>query len=60
MAGCGCKKNNQQTVTETNTVTTQNQTSMNDVQQNNIIDDQQVDLLVKKIEQINNSLEQTK
>jgi hypothetical protein len=33
---------------------------MNDVQQNNIIDDQQVDLLVKKIEQINNSLEQTK
>jgi hypothetical protein len=60
MAGCGCKKKNQQTVTDNNTVTVQNQTSLNDVQQINLIDEQQVDLLVKKIELINNSLEKTK
>jgi hypothetical protein len=51
--GCGCKKNNQTTNQISNNVmVTENQTK-NDTQEINIIDQQQIERLVKKIEQIN-------
>jgi predicted TIM-barrel enzyme len=57
MAGCGCKKNNQTTNQISNNVmVTENQTK-NDTQEINIIDQQQIERLVKKIEQINDSSE---
>jgi ribosomal protein S15P/S13E len=53
--GCGCKKkNNQTTTTSTNTVVIKEGTTQ--TQQINVME-QQVDLLVKKIEEINNNLE---
>ena len=58
--GCGCKKRNQTTVQPSNTVVmTESQTTTTDVQQINLVDQQQVEQLVKKIEEINNSLEET-
>jgi len=55
--GCGCKKSNQtNNQTSANVVLNETQTT-NDAQQINLIDQQQIDRLVKKIEVINNSLE---
>jgi hypothetical protein len=54
---CGCKKNNQtNNQSSSNVVLNETQTT-NDSQQINLIDQQQIDRLVKKIEIINNSLE---
>ena len=56
--GCGCKKRNQTPVQPSNNVViTEGQT--NTTQQINLVDQQQVEQLVKKIEEINNSLEET-
>ena len=57
MGGCGCKKNNQtNNQSSSNVVLNETQTT-NDSQQINLIDQQQIDRLVKKIEIINNSLD---
>jgi hypothetical protein len=56
--GCGCKKRNQTPVQPSNNVVmTEGQTTT--TQQINLVDQQQVEQLVKKIEEINNSLEET-
>jgi|LauGreDrversion4_2_1035121.scaffolds.fasta_scaffold09660_13 hypothetical protein len=56
--GCGCKKRNQTPVVpSSNVVMTEGTSTTNDVQQINLIDQQQVEQLVKKIEEINNSLD---
>lgn len=58
--GCGCKKRNQTPVQPSNNVVmTEGQSTITDVQQINLIDQQQVEQLVRKIEEINNSLEET-
>jgi hypothetical protein len=58
--GCGCKKRNQTSVQPSNTVVmTEGQTTNNNVQEINLVDQQQVEQLVKKIEEINESLNQT-
>jgi hypothetical protein len=55
--GCGCKKRNQTPVQPSNTVVmTEGQST---TQQINLVDQQQVELLVKKIEEINDTLEET-
>ena len=56
--GCGCKKRNQTPVQPSNNVVmTESQSTT--TQQINLVDQQQVEQLVKKIEEINNSLEET-
>lgn len=57
MAGCGCKKNNQTNNQISNNVTVTENQIKNDTQEINLIDQQQIERLVKKIEQINDSLE---
>ncbi len=55
--GCGCKKRNQTPVQPSNTVVmTEGQST---TQQINLVDQQQVELLVRKIEEINDTLEET-
>ena len=56
--GCGCKKRNQTPVQPSNTVVmTESQSTT--TQQINLVDQQQVELLVRKIEEINDTLEET-
>mgnify|MGYP000326432108 CR=1 FL=1 len=56
--GCGCKKRNQTPVQPSNTVVmTEGQSTT--TQQINLVDQQQVELLVRKIEEINDTLEET-
>ena len=58
--GCGCKKRNQTPVQPSNTVVvTEGQSTTTNTQQINLVDQQQVEQLVKKIEEINNSLEES-
>jgi hypothetical protein len=55
--GCGCKKRNQTPVQPSNTVVmTEGQATTQEI---NLVDQQQVELLVKKIEEINDSLEES-
>jgi hypothetical protein len=55
--GCGCKKRNQTPVQPSNTVVmTEGQSTTQEI---NLVDQQQVELLVKKIEEINDSLEES-
>lgn len=54
---CGCKKKNQPTTQSSNNVVVTENTSTNNVQEISLIDQEQIDRLVKKIEQINNSTE---
>jgi len=52
---CGCKKKNQ----PTNNVSISENKTLNDSQQINLIDQEQIDLLVKKIKEINNNSEKS-
>lgn len=56
--GCGCKKRNQTPVQPSNNVVMTESQSTTTTQEINLIDQQQVELLVKKIEEINNSLDE--
>lgn len=57
--GCGCKKKNQTPVQPSNNVVMTEGQSTTTTQQINLVDQQQVEQLVKKIEEINNSLGET-
>lgn len=53
MAGCGCKKNNQIKPQTSNDVRITEQQTTNDTETINLIDQEQIDRLVKKITEIN-------
>ena len=53
MAGCGCKKNNQIKTQTSNDVRITEQQTTNDTETINLIDQEQIDRLVKKITEIN-------
>lgn len=54
---CGCKKKPQSNNQSSNNVVVTENKSTNDTQEISLIDQEQIDRLVKKIEQINNSTE---
>jgi Txe/YoeB family toxin of Txe-Axe toxin-antitoxin module len=59
MAGCGCKKKNNQPNVGSSTVTIQLTEGNNQIQQQNSLMERQVEELVKKIEEINDTLDTT-
>jgi hypothetical protein len=56
---CGCKKKTQSNTQTSNNVVVSENSSTNDTQQISLIDGDQIERLVKKIEQINNSSEKS-
>jgi|688.fasta_scaffold960411_1 hypothetical protein len=55
MAGCGCKKNNQVKNQTSNDVSITEKQTTNDVENVNLIDQEQINKLLKKITEINKS-----